>query len=238
MEKKPTKTLVLVSGGTDSSTLFYEANSKRKKGDPPINGLYIRTGKVFDIKEIEAVKKIVKLVDGLLEIVDARPIIKVLRGTSKENERVSFSSGLVLSIGLSHAAKLGCNKLLIGWQENDSIDGSEYILKYVLQFNGIVDHASKLSNRLANLVVQAPYAVLTKPEIFKRAKDLEIDLSLTWSCYNNGQIHCGVCDGCKARHDGFVKAGLSDPTDYEIKPDLEGFDPRQMDVDDIWELRP
>jgi 7-cyano-7-deazaguanine synthase len=43
-------------------------------------------------------------------------------------------------------------------------------------------------------------------------KDLSVDFSMTYSCYNGRDIHCGKCATCRERKEalnGF------DPTQYE-----------------------
>jgi 7-cyano-7-deazaguanine synthase len=40
----------------------------------------------------------------------------------------------------------------------------------------------------------------------------------TWSCYAGGQLHCGTCPTCQARRQGFVRAGVYDPTMYSAAP--------------------
>jgi 7-cyano-7-deazaguanine synthase len=54
---------------------------------------------------------------------------------------------------------------------------------------------------------------LTKGEIVRRALELRVDLSLTWSCYDPapGQVPCGLCDACVLRARGFREAGIEDP---------------------------
>ncbi len=46
---------------------------------------------------------------------------------------------------------------------------------------------------------------------------LGVDYSLTVSCYQaNGQGEaCGKCDSCRLRKQGFVQAGIADPTRYQ-----------------------
>jgi len=53
----------------------------------------------------------------------------------------------------------------------------------------------------------------------RRALELRVDLSLTWSCYDPqpgsasdaAPRPCGVCDSCRLREKGFLYAGIEDP---------------------------
>jgi len=50
----------------------------------------------------------------------------------------------------------------------------------------------------------------------KRGVALGVDYSLTVSCYQAGDDGraCGSCDACRLRREGFVAAGVPDPTRY------------------------
>ena len=47
---------------------------------------------------------------------------------------------------------------------------------------------------------------------------LKAPLDKTWSCYQNEDLACGVCDSCALRLKGFQLAGVDDPIDYKEKP--------------------
>jgi 7-cyano-7-deazaguanine synthase len=36
----------------------------------------------------------------------------------------------------------------------------------------------------------------------------------TWSCYEGGEVHCGLCGTCNERKEAFENAGVPDPTRY------------------------
>jgi 7-cyano-7-deazaguanine synthase len=57
---------------------------------------------------------------------------------------------------------------------------------------------------------------MSKAEIIKKGLELELDYSLTWSCYDPqlDDRACGLCDSCQLRLKGFEEAGLQDPIRY------------------------
>ena len=46
--------------------------------------------------------------------------------------------------------------------------------------------------------------------------ELGVDYSMTVSCYQatDSGVACGVCDSCRLRAQGFLDAGIKDPTHY------------------------
>jgi len=60
-----------------------------------------------------------------------------------------------------------------------------------------------------------PLVSLKKSQIVQKAIELEVPLELTWSCYKNEDMACGVCDSCRLRLNGFKLAGVTDPIEYE-----------------------
>ncbi len=67
------------------------------------------------------------------------------------------------------------------------------------------------------LKISTPFAGMTKAEVIRRGADLP--LGLTVSCVRpRGIVHCGGCTKCAERVEGFVVAGVDDPTAYARKP--------------------
>jgi len=80
---------------------------------------------------------------------------------------------------------------------------------------------------MANLATQAgvegrgvkihtPLLNLSKAEIIQQGNRLGVDYALTVSCYQatDEGLACGQCDSCRLRAEGFVQAGIKDPTLY------------------------
>jgi 7-cyano-7-deazaguanine synthase len=55
---------------------------------------------------------------------------------------------------------------------------------------------------------------LTKADIVRRGAELGVPFELTWSCYEDGDVHCGKCGTCVERREAFERAGVADPTAY------------------------
>ncbi len=67
---------------------------------------------------------------------------------------------------------------------------------------------------IGDVSVYAPYVAAPKQWIVRRGAQLAAPLRLTWSCYEGGDMHCGRCGTCVERHEAFLLAGVPDPTEY------------------------
>lgn len=62
--------------------------------------------------------------------------------------------------------------------------------------------------------IHAPFLSMTKSDIVIRGVEVDAPLRRTWSCYEGGRIHCGLCGTCVERKEAFERAGIVDPTEY------------------------
>lgn len=72
-------------------------------------------------------------------------------------------------------------------------------------------------------LLYTPFISISKAEIVQRAAAVRAPLHLTWSCYDPQPadqgvppifIHCGACGTCVERKEAFQLAGVTDPTEY------------------------
>lgn len=59
-----------------------------------------------------------------------------------------------------------------------------------------------------------PLEWLGKAAIIRLGEEVGVRWQDTWSCYKGEALHCGVCPTCRARRQGFIEAGVADPTIY------------------------
>lgn len=67
----------------------------------------------------------------------------------------------------------------------------------------------------ASLRLHAPFVEWSKADIVATGDRLGVPYADTWSCYEGGEIHCGLCATCVERIEAFQIAGVRDPTVYE-----------------------
>lgn len=65
--------------------------------------------------------------------------------------------------------------------------------------------------------IRTPFINKTKAEIVEIGLKLEVPYEDTWTCYNGGEIHCGRCATCVERLEAFDEAGAVDPVEYETR---------------------
>ena len=84
-------------------------------------------------------------------------------------------------------------------------------------FEAMANLATKAGVEGQKLDIHAPLIDMTKAEIVQAGLALGVDYSQTVSCYQASLegLACGKCDSCRLRTQGFVEAGLKDPTRYQ-----------------------
>ncbi|CZE49317.1 7-cyano-7-deazaguanine synthase QueC [Campylobacter geochelonis] len=125
---------------------------------------------------------------------------------------VPFRNGIFLSIAAALAEKEGCEAIFIGVVEEDSSgypDCSESFIKS-MQESINLGRATKVKSQ-----IKMPLVHLSKAQIVEKALNLGVALELTWSCYENSDEACGVCDSCRLRLNGFKQAGFKDKIPYK-----------------------
>lgn len=70
------------------------------------------------------------------------------------------------------------------------------------------------------VTVLAPFVHFSKANICSLGNRLGVDWLHTWSCYKGEEVHCGRCGTCVERKEAFRLAWVYDPTEY-ADPDFE-----------------
>ena len=122
-----------------------------------------------------------------------------------------------LSLALAWAEVLGARDIYIGVNAVDYSGYPDCRPEFVAAFERMANLATRAGvEGTAPVRIRTPLISLTKAEIIRRGTALGVAFEDTVSCYQadvEGRA-CGRCDSCRLRREGFISAGLADPTRY------------------------
>jgi 7-cyano-7-deazaguanine synthase len=124
---------------------------------------------------------------------------------------VPFRNAHILSVAVSWAEAIGAGAIYIGAVAEDSSGYPDCRPEYYRVFQELIRVGTRPETRIE---IVTPVITLKKNEIIRRGIELGAPLHLTWSCYQNEDTACGVCDSCLLRLRAFAEAGVPDPIPY------------------------
>jgi 7-cyano-7-deazaguanine synthase len=121
-----------------------------------------------------------------------------------------------LSLALAWAEVIEALDLFIGVNAVDYSGYPDCRPEFIAAFEALANLATRAGVEGRHLSVHTPLVALSKAEIIRRGIELGVDYGETISCYQPSPsgAACGVCDSCRLRREGFVAAGVPDPTRY------------------------
>jgi 7-cyano-7-deazaguanine synthase len=216
---------VLLSGGLDSAVLLAE-EAERDDVQP----IYISVGLAWEPAERDAVRHFLRdgvrnprvrpLVSLSVDMTDVYSAAHWARrgdapGYHTPDEDVYLPGRNIVLLGKAgvFCAAARLDRLAIGTLDHNPFPDATPAFRTSM--------ANALSLGLNHrLEIAAPYARVGKAEVIERGTRAGVRLELTLSCMNalpnDGAFprHCGICSKCRERHDAFLEAGVTDPTDY------------------------
>ncbi|WP_085317746.1 7-cyano-7-deazaguanine synthase QueC [Derxia lacustris] len=123
---------------------------------------------------------------------------------------------IMLSIALGWAEVLGATDIFFGANAVDYSGYPDCRPAYVDAYTTLANLATKAGVEGQGMKVHAPIIDLSKADIVKAGMARGVDFGMTVSCYQADEHGhaCGVCDACRLRRQGFIDAGVADPTRY------------------------
>lgn len=217
------KALCIMSGGMDSTLVAYIMRSRGYE----IIALHFNYGQRTVAKELEAYRAVCTDLEvsekyeidlDFFKTIGASALtdhsIDVPTGRVEAGVPITyvpFRNGIFLSIATAIAEKEGCEVIAIGVVEEDSSGYPDCRDTFIRSF----EHTANLGTKeTTNIIIEMPLVHLQKSQIVQEALKLGAPLHLTWSCYQNENKACGVCDSCRLRLRGFERAGVNDPIEY------------------------
>lgn len=217
------KAYVLLSGGVDSSTCLALA----KEQFETVTGIGINYGQRHD-KELKQAKLVAEhigtkfiewniqhtiprggLTDPELDI-PAVDYSELPEGVSPTF--VPFRNGIILSVATAIASiDPEAEAVFYGAHAEDAENWA--YPDCTPEFAGAMAAAIYIGT-YHKIRLHAPFIHFSKSDLVRKGQALRVPWWLTWSCYEGGVYHCGVCPTCRARQTAFADANVVDPTTY------------------------
>jgi len=124
---------------------------------------------------------------------------------------------IMLALALGWAEILEADAIYIGVNALDYSGYPDCRPEFINAFRRLAEVAIKRAVEGHPIKLETPLIDLNKAEIIRTGTRLGVDYGQTVSCYQPDEAGraCGRCDSCRLRRQGFVAAGLRDPTHYQ-----------------------
>src|SRR5215467_397840 len=225
------KAVVLLSGGMDSCVSAAIARERHGAGQLAL--LHASYGQRTESREAKAFGEIADfygvtgrlsvrlehfraiggsaLTDPNIAVPENEPGLPGPPGGAIPVTYVPFRNAHFLSVAVSWAEAIGAGEIYIGAVEEDSSGYPDCRPEYYRVFQELIRAGTRPESKIK---VVTPVIALKKNQIIRRGIELGAPLHLTWSCYQNAEEACGVCDSCLLRLQAFAEAGVPDPIAY------------------------
>ena len=228
------KAVILLSGGLDSATTLAVARSRGFR----LYALTCLYGQRHKL-EVEAAKKVADSI-GVAEHRIMNIDLAGFGGSALTDSAIQIPTDgaeldnpdnipptyvparntVFLSCALAWAEVLGAFDIFIGVNAADYSGYPDCRPEFIAAFEKTANLATAAAIQgKGKYLIHTPVIDMTKAEIIRTGTKLDIDYSLTHSCYDpddHGRS-CGRCDSCRLRLKGFAEAGLKDPIEYVKK---------------------
>jgi 7-cyano-7-deazaguanine synthase len=220
-EKKSMKIVAVISGGMDSVTLLY----RLKKEGHKLKAISFDYGQRHK-KELEAAKATCEKLNIEHSIIDITSITKFISNSSltgninvpeghyeaksMKQTVVPSRNTIMLSIANGYAVNIDYDAVATAVHAGDHFIYPDCRPLFIEKITGLFR-----VNNFKKILVHTPYLYFTKADILKDGLRLNVDYSLTWTCYNGREKSCGKCGSCQERLEAFKLNNEIDPLEYE-----------------------
>jgi 7-cyano-7-deazaguanine synthase len=218
------RAVAIVSGGMDSVTLAHLLDSEGYD----LHLLSIDYGQRHK-KEISYAKRCAERLGAAFDIADIAKVGRLLSGSAltdnievphghyaAENMTVTVvpnRNAVMLSIAYGVAVAQKAVLVACAVHAGDHFVYPDCRPQFIEAFDAMERRAVEGFGN-PSLRLYAPFVNKTKAEIVEIGATLSVPYEDTWSCYEGGDFHCGLCGTCNERKEAFQLARVPDPTDY------------------------
>lgn len=221
---KMKKSIVLFSGGLDSTTAIYWALDRYEK----VFALTFDYGQ-RNMIELDMAGKVAQKLNVPQKVL--RVNLKQIGGSSLTDTKLSlpqyekmeeseeglpstyvpFRNGIFLALAAAWAEVVGIKEIICGFNVIDSPNYPDTRKQFVQAMQEAINLGTKASLSPEKIQIIAPFLKMKKSDIIKEGLSLNVDYSFAISCYCGEEIPCQKCSSCVLRQKAWEKVGLQDP---------------------------
>jgi 7-cyano-7-deazaguanine synthase len=218
------KSLVLFSGGIDSTTALYWALNKQKK----ITALSFAYGQRHKIEICLAQKTTSRLkiphrilrVDlnqiGGSSLTDLSLSLPEFKNSSEIKQAlpssyVPFRNGIFLSLAAAWAEVNGIWEIICGFHVFDSPHYPDTRLPFVQAMEKAINEGTGAAFGRKKIRILTPFLNKKKSGLIREGLKLGADYSYSVSCYRGLEVPCQRCSSCLLRQKAWEEVGKKDP---------------------------
>jgi 7-cyano-7-deazaguanine synthase len=218
----PNRSLVVCSGGLDSTVAAAICVARGEH----THLLHFTYGCRAETKELDAVAAIAERLGvpytvrdmSIYNAQDSRlldadsAVAGGEAGAEFAHEWVPARNLVMLSLAVAYAEANGFNRVVLGNNLEEAGAYPDNEPEFIDRFNKLLPYAVADG---VDVQIAMPVGNLMKHEIVRKGLDVNAPLDLTWSCYRNGEKHCGTCGPCFMRRTAFQINGATEVIPYE-----------------------
>jgi 7-cyano-7-deazaguanine synthase len=211
------KTVVVFSGGLDSTTLLYHLIALGHE----VKAISFDYGQRHG-KELEAARMIASPLSIEHRIVNVSGLAEIFGTNALTNNSITVPHGaysletmnvtvvpnrnmIMIAIATGWAIALGFDSVAFGAHSGEYTPYPDCQPEFATAINA----ATQVCD-YTRIEVLAPFVHWTKADIVRRGLELNIDLDITWSCYEGENQPCGKCSTCIDRISAFEQVRIAD----------------------------
>lgn len=218
------KSIVLFSGGIDSTTALYWAINRYEE----VHALTFDYGQRHKI-EVSMARNIVQKLNVPHEIL--RVDLQQIGGSTLTDPKlplpqyeraekieeglpltyVPFRNGIFLAMASALAEVKGIREIICGFHIIDSPNYPDTKNQFVEAMEEAINQGTRFSPDQEKIQILAPFVNRKKSEIIKEGLSLGADYSYSLSCYSGAEIPCQKCSSCILRIKAWEEIGQKDP---------------------------
>lgn len=130
------------------------------------------------------------------------------------NTYVPFRNANLIAAAVSWAEVIDADRIYIGAVEEDSSGYPDCRESFFAAMQSTIDLGTAGKRPI---LICTPVIHMSKAEIVLKGRELHAPFELSWSCYLDNELACGICPSCLLRLKAFSEAGIPDPIAYKDK---------------------